>query len=83
MTIKHGKYVPRISFEVSPEQQQAINKYLPIHGTKKAVYSALTDGLIRLFERGKADIVLGAIFKRAIGPEDLLGIRNETKEAKE
>ena len=83
MTIKRGNYVPRISFEVSTEQQEKINKFLSIHGTKKAVYSALTDGLIKLFEEGKIDLVIGAVCARAIGPADLLGIKNETKKDKE
>lgn len=83
MTIKKGNYVPRISFEVTVEQQQAINRYLSIHGTKKAVYSALTDGLIKLFKEGKVNLVIGAVCARAIGPADLLGIKDETKENKE
>lgn len=71
------KYVRRMAFEITEEQQQKLNLYLSAHGTKKQVYSALTRGLIKLFEAGEVDKVLGAVYKGIIGPKELLGVKSD------
>ena len=41
---------PRLSVDLTPEQAQALRKYLP-YGFQKRVYSVLTDLLIAALER--------------------------------
>lgn len=77
MTKSHEGYVRRLAFEITEEQQRKLNIYLSAHGTKKQVYSALTRGLIRLFDAGEVDTVLGAVYKGIIGPKELLGVKSD------
>lgn len=73
-------YVRRIAFEITEKQQRELDIYLSAHGTKKAVYSALTNSLIKLFRAGHVDKVLGAVYAGAIGAAELLGIADEIKD---
>lgn len=71
------KYVRRMAFEITEEQQQKLNYYLSAHGTKKQVFQALTIGLLKLFDAGETDKVLGAVYKGILGPKEILGVESD------
>lgn len=69
MNKSDGDWRPRLSIDLTPEQAQALRRYLP-HGFQKRVYSVLTDLLIAALERdGLA--VLKTVLEREL---DLAGL---------
>jgi hypothetical protein len=71
-------YRPRLSIELSCEQQRKLQMYFP-HGMIKVVFSQVVDDLIDLIERYGAGVVLGAYIQREVKLEDLSGNLKEFK----
>ena len=47
------KYRPRLNIELAPEKKKRVDALLGSWGQKRRVYSALTDGLLKLSEDKK------------------------------
>jgi hypothetical protein len=70
-----GKYVPRLSIDLTEEQYFALQDMLPF-GTKKEVFSMLVDDLIRIVGKHGA-VALGAILSGDIGILEFLQSREK------
>lgn len=60
-------YIPKIAFEITPEQKEKIDKYLPF-GLRTRVFGVLTQDLIDLIEKHGARVI-SLIIERSIGVE--------------
>lgn len=61
------EYVPRLSIEITPEQQRQLQSLLP-HGLRKIVFGRVVEDLIELLtvDRSQTERVIGAFVSRAI-----------------
>ena len=64
-------YKPRLSIEITDEQQQRINKLFGTYGIKRAVISILLDDLLDLIEL-HGQVVIGIILEGAAKPHKIL-----------
>jgi hypothetical protein len=62
MTITELERRPRLSVDISLEQAQSLDRYIP-WGLRRRVFLALIDLLIAAFERGGAEVLLSIIQK--------------------
>jgi len=62
---------PRLSIEISEEQQQKLKLLLP-HGTKKIVFSLIIDDLIEVMDELGSGKVIGAFINRDVKLKQLL-----------
>ena len=62
---------PRLSIEISEEQQQKLKLLLP-HGTKKIVFSLIIDDLIEVMDELGSGKVIGAFINRDVKLHQLL-----------
>ena len=44
-------YVPRLTVDLRPDQQEALKRILP-HGTQKLLFHAVIDGIISIYNKG-------------------------------
>ena len=64
-------YKPRLSIEITDEQQQRINKLFGTYGIKRAVISILLDDLLDLIEL-HGQVVIGIILEGAAKPHKIM-----------
>lgn len=68
---EYGQYRPRLSIEISKEDQDNLKRLLP-HGTQKLVFNLIITDLIEVLEQHGSGIVIGAFIDRDIKLKDLL-----------
>jgi hypothetical protein len=71
-------YTPRLSINITDEQQQKISRYFP-WGTQKKVFGVILNDLLDLCEKHGADKVIGALVARYISLNDVckLGLKGK------
>ena len=69
-------YCPRLSINISEDQQLALRKYLP-WGTQSKVFGVILDDLLELCRKNGSDKVLGAYLGRYIKLEELSGLEKD------
>ena len=73
-------YCPRLSINITEEQQRKISRLFP-WGTQKKVFGVIIDDLISLCETHGADKVIGAFMSRYIRLEEISRIELSRKKA--
>ena len=64
-------YRPRLSVDLTEEQSKKLRQYLP-WGLQRALFSAIIDDIISLYEIGMGDKVVQAIVTGLMKPSELL-----------
>ena len=72
-------YRPKLSFDITEEQQERANKYLNTHGIRKAIFHVILDDLLDLIEK-QGPMVIGVILSKAMKTDDLLPSMREARE---
>jgi len=67
----YGEYRPRLSIEISKEDQLKLKRLLP-HGSQKLVFNLIVSDLIGLLETHGSGTIIGAFIERDIKLKDLL-----------
>lgn len=70
-----SEYRPRLSIEITEEQQAFLRKYLP-HGMQKTVFTVILSDLQRVFERGKGPELIGAIMSKHLSLTHLYNVES-------
>lgn len=72
-------YQPRLSINITEEQQQKISRFFP-WGTQCKVFSVIIEDIISLCEKHGADIIIGAFIQRYIHLSDIskINLPNES-----
>ena len=71
-------YCPRLSINITEEQQKKISRLFP-WGTQKKVFGVIIDDLISLCELHGADVIIGAFMSRYIRLEEISRIELSRK----
>ncbi len=71
MTNINSDYKPRLSIEITDEQQQRINRLLGTYGIKKAIFSTILDDLLDLIEL-HGQVVVGVLLEKSTKPHEIL-----------
>ena len=64
-------YKPRLSIEITEEQQQRINRLFDTYGIKRAIMSILLDDLLNLIEE-HGQVVIGILLDGAAKPHNIM-----------
>ena len=80
--MNHSDYKPRLSFEISEEQQLRINNLFGTYGTKRAVFSIILDDLLDLIDL-HGQVIIGIILDKATKPHKILPILAKAKKGGE
>jgi hypothetical protein len=65
------EYKPRLSFEITEEQQIRANKLLNTYGLRRTVFGVILDDLLDLIEQ-HGQIVVGILLERSTKPREIL-----------
>ena len=60
----------RLSIDITNQQADGLRKHVP-HGTRKIMFQAIIDDLLRLCEKHGSAVVIGALMTRAISIKDV------------
>jgi len=63
-------YRPRLSVDITEEQNQKLIKYLD-HGMRKAIFGVVIDDLLALFEKHGVGPVIGLLIERSISLKEV------------
>lgn len=66
-----SQYTPRITFEVSDELKERTDRFLDVHGTRKAVLTVVLEDLLDLIEE-HGRMAIGAILDAQVKPREVL-----------
>ena len=72
------RYIPRFSFEISPEMKARADRLLDTHGIRKAVMTPILDDLLNLIEK-HGHLVIGALLDDAHKPSELMPTLNKAE----
>ena len=67
---------PRLSVDITEEQDQKLVKYLD-HGMRKAVFGVMIDDLLAMIDKFGAGKVLGLFIERSITLKDICRLKLE------
>lgn len=73
-----AEYRPRLSFDITDEQQQRVNRFLKQHGMIKALFQPILDDVLDLLEE-HGTIVAGIIMDRRAKPREVIPILSEAE----
>ena len=71
-------YRPRLSINISEEQQRKLQKFFP-WGTQRKIFGVILDDFLKLCENHGADYVLGAYLGRYLKLEQVSKLSFESK----
>lgn len=64
-------YKPRLSFEITEEQQTRANQLLSTYGLRRTVFGVILDDLLDLIEE-HGQIVVGILLERSTKPREII-----------
>jgi hypothetical protein len=64
-------YKPRMSFEITEEQQLRANRLLNTYGLRRTVFGVILDDLLDMIEE-HGQIVVGILLERATKPREIM-----------
>lgn len=65
------EYKPRLSFEITEEQQARANQLLSTYGLRRTVMGVILDDLLDLIEE-HGQIVVGILLERSTKPREII-----------
>jgi len=71
-------YRPRLSFDITDEQQVRCNKLISTHGIRKALFQPILDDLLDLLEE-HGQIIAGVIMDRQVKPKNVMPILKQAE----
>ena len=75
-------YRPRLSFDITEEQQRRCNKLIKTHGMRKALFQPILDDLLDLLEE-HGQIIAGIIMSGKVKPKDIMPILKQAEKRAE
>ncbi len=64
-------YKPRLSIEITEDQQQRLNNLLGTYGIKRSIFSIIIDDLLDLIEL-HGQVIVGILLDEAIKPHKII-----------
>lgn len=71
-------YRPRLSFDITDEQQARCDRLISTHGIRKALFQPILDDLLDLLEE-HGQIIAGVIMDRQVKPKNVMPILKQAE----
>jgi len=69
--MSRDNYIPRFSFEITPEQKERADRLLETYGLRRALFSVILDDVLDLIE-DYGGVAIGMIISGKIKPRKVL-----------